>query len=50
MVAGCARLTLWRRRMRERAELARLTDVELRDIGVTPSEAWYESRKPLRRA
>ncbi len=43
-------LRLWRRRARERAELARFTDRELHDIGVTRSDALYEMAKPAWRA
>jgi uncharacterized protein YjiS (DUF1127 family) len=43
-------LRLWRRRARERAELARLTDRELRDIGISASDALHEINKPVWRA
>lgn len=43
-------LRLWRRRARERTELARFTARELRDIGVTPADALYEIAKPVWRA
>jgi len=37
---------LWRRRAEERRELARLTEVERRDIGITRTDAWVEANKP----
>jgi uncharacterized protein YjiS (DUF1127 family) len=43
-------VALWRRRQRERAELARLDPRELRDIAVTPAEVSQEVRKPFWRA
>lgn len=39
-------LQLWRRRERERVELARMSDAELHDIGVTSAERWVEINKP----
>jgi uncharacterized protein YjiS (DUF1127 family) len=39
-------LHLWRRRERERTELARMTEAELHDIGVTSAERWAEINKP----
>ena len=39
-------LQSWRRRARERDELARMSDGELHDIGVTPSDRWTEISKP----
>ena len=39
-------LQLWRRRERERAELARMSEAELHDIGVTSAERWAEIHKP----
>jgi uncharacterized protein YjiS (DUF1127 family) len=41
---------LWRRRVRERRELARLDDRMLRDIGLSPSERARELDKPFWRA
>ncbi len=35
----------WRRRDCERMELHRMSDRELRDIGVTRADIWEESRK-----
>lgn len=37
----------WRRRDRDRAELARLSEAELHDIGVTSAERWAEISKPF---
>ena len=39
-------LQSWRRRARERDELARMSDGELHDIGLTPSDRWTEINKP----
>jgi uncharacterized protein YjiS (DUF1127 family) len=44
------RLRRWRRRIRERAQLARLSARELRDLGVSPAQAAYEAGKPFWRA
>ena len=43
-------LQQWRRRSRERAELARLDDRMLRDIGVTRGDVWQEINKPFWRS
>jgi uncharacterized protein YjiS (DUF1127 family) len=40
-------LLMWRRRERERSELARMTEVELHDIGLTSAERWAEIGKPF---
>jgi uncharacterized protein YjiS (DUF1127 family) len=40
-------LQVWRRRDRDRAELARLSEAELHDIGVTSAERWAEINKPF---
>jgi len=45
-----AALMEWLRRSRSRAVLARLTDRELRDVGLTRAEAERESGKPFWRA
>jgi len=37
----------WRRRDRERMELRRMSDRELRDIGVTRADIWEEANKPF---
>jgi len=39
-------LQSWRRRARERGELARMSDGELHDIGVSSAERWAEINKP----
>jgi uncharacterized protein YjiS (DUF1127 family) len=41
------RLKLWARRLAGRAELSRLSDRDLRDIGVTSYEARQECAKPF---
>lgn len=47
-IAGAlALLRRWQRRMRERAELARLDERTLRDIGVTRAEALALIDKPF---
>lgn len=40
-------LQQWGRRRRERAELARLDDRMLRDIGITRGDVWHEISKPF---
>ena len=42
-----AMLREWRRRARERRELARLDDYILHDIGLSRSQAQFESGKPF---
>lgn len=44
---GLALLREWQRRRRSRLELARFDLRMLRDIGVTPVEAWREINKPF---
>jgi len=44
---AAATVQQWARRRRERAELARLDNRMLRDIGVTPADAWHEINKPF---
>ena len=39
-------MRLWRQRDRERGALARMSEAELHDIGVTPAERWTEINKP----
>jgi uncharacterized protein YjiS (DUF1127 family) len=39
-------MRLWRRRDRERGALARMSEAELHDIGVTSAERWAEINKP----
>jgi uncharacterized protein YjiS (DUF1127 family) len=43
-------LTVWRRRCRERRELAEMTLYELRDAGLSTAQVWQEIRKPFWRA
>jgi uncharacterized protein YjiS (DUF1127 family) len=45
-----ATLGLWRRRSRERRQLARLSEHDLRDIGVSRATLYIELRKPFWRA
>jgi len=45
-----ANLREWRRRSRERAELAALDDRTLKDIGLTRADAEFLSNKPFWRA
>ena len=40
----------WRRRLRDRRELAAMSDRSLRDIGLTRYDADWEARKPFWRA
>ena len=42
-----ATMQRWRQRSRERAQLARLDDRMLRDIGVTRGDVWQEINKPF---
>ena len=42
-----ATLREWRRRARDRAQLARLDDHMLRDIGLTRADAEFLSNKPF---
>ncbi|MCW5745089.1 MAG: DUF1127 domain-containing protein [Alphaproteobacteria bacterium] len=42
-----ATLRLWRSRARERAELARFSERELHDIGISHSDALQEINKPF---
>jgi uncharacterized protein YjiS (DUF1127 family) len=44
---GFATLREWRRRSRERAELASLDARTLADIGLTPSDAEFLANKPF---
>lgn len=40
-------LATWRRRSRERAELRGMSDLDLGDIGLSRSDVFYESAKPV---
>jgi uncharacterized protein YjiS (DUF1127 family) len=41
------KLRTWRQRQRERTELARMSQAELHDIGLSSSEHWAEISKPF---
>ena len=43
-------LHVWRQRYRDRRELAKWSDRELHDIGVSTSDAIYQASKPFWRA
>jgi uncharacterized protein YjiS (DUF1127 family) len=43
-------LDAWIERYRQRRALLELNDHMLRDIGVSPADAWQEGRKPFWRA
>lgn len=43
-------LEVWYQRGRQRQQLARLTDWQLRDIGITRAQAEQEARRPFWRA
>jgi len=45
-----ALLREWRRRSRDRAELARFAERMLRDIGISPGDVWHEINKPFWRS
>lgn len=45
-----ATLRLWRRRMQERSELARLGERELRDMRASTADVWQEVNQPFWRA
>ena len=47
---AAATLRLWHRRSRERQELARLGERELRDMGASSADIWSEVRQPFWRA
>jgi len=40
-------LATWRRRARERQELARLDHRTIRDLGISPTEIQFEANKPF---
>jgi uncharacterized protein YjiS (DUF1127 family) len=42
-----ALLDIWRQRLHDRWELARMDERSLRDLGLTPYDALYEARKPF---
>lgn len=43
-------LALWRKRARDRAELARINDRDARDLGLDPGVLAFEASKPFWRA
>jgi uncharacterized protein YjiS (DUF1127 family) len=43
-------IALWRRRARDRGELAQMTELELRDIGRNSGDLSFEINKPFWRA
>ncbi len=45
-----AAFALWRRRARERSELAAMNAHDLQDIGISRAQAEFEIRKPFWRA
>lgn len=45
-----AAFALWRRRVRERTELAAMNAHDLHDIGISRAQAEFEIRKPFWRA
>lgn len=45
--AVIGRIALWRQRAMDRAELARMSSRELRDIRINPGDAWNEASKPF---
>ncbi|HEX7969332.1 MAG TPA: DUF1127 domain-containing protein, partial [Stellaceae bacterium] len=48
LIARIARIVAaWHRRARDREQLARLSERELRDIGMTPGDAAWECAKPF---
>jgi uncharacterized protein YjiS (DUF1127 family) len=47
LLAMLATLATWRRRQRGRRELARLSARDLKDIGLSPSQAAFEVGKPV---
>ena len=46
LVKGRAELGAWRKREEERAQLARMTEAERHDIGVTRTDVLVEANKP----
>jgi len=45
-----ATLRLWHRHTRERQELARLSERELRDMYVSSADVWHEIKQPFWRS
>lgn len=50
LAALAAQLRQWRRRSRERIELAHMSDLDLTDIGLSRADAQAEAEKPFWRA
>jgi len=50
LARGAATFRIWRDRTRQRSQLERLTDRDLRDIGISRLDAAGEFRKPFWRA
>jgi uncharacterized protein YjiS (DUF1127 family) len=50
LVRMASAVSEWRRRSRDRRELAAMSDRSLRDIGLTRYDATYEASKPFWRA
>jgi uncharacterized protein YjiS (DUF1127 family) len=40
-------IQIWMRRLRERRELAQMTELELQDIGMPPCDRWWRVNKPF---
>ncbi len=47
LARAARRIELWRRRARDRAELAQMSSLELRDIRYSRAEARYDASKPF---
>ncbi|HXP31562.1 MAG TPA: hypothetical protein VN832_10760 [Stellaceae bacterium] len=45
--AVCEVVRIWRKRARDRAALARMAELALRDLGVDPATVWHEARRPF---
>ena len=45
LAGGLALLRLWRQRLRQRAELARLSECDRHDLGVSQADVWAETEK-----
>jgi uncharacterized protein YjiS (DUF1127 family) len=48
--AGQAALRRWRTRREARERLARMAERDLRDLGISPAQAVYETAKPFWKA
>jgi uncharacterized protein YjiS (DUF1127 family) len=47
LLAASKRVMVWRERSRSRAMLARLNERDIRDLGLTRTDAWAEINKPF---